>query len=261
MAKRVEVYDFMYVDGPRIRSLISQLHDIGVLDELTETDEAEHTRSSHLGGTIGAKPIVSSEADKNSSRATREAQHRRYDVQYALPIDLIDMLEGEGLVTEKPNDFRFGSIARFTGAVHAMDLGIFEGSWGNLADMADGMKEPGVAKAIGSMLSKMPPSIQAVLTNRGAKVWTNLLREHWLVPPTNFGLSHGTKIGGDWTVLGVVDALPDDPKKIEAIETPSTMMAGSMDELMTALRQMMGRPSECFGFSPILVYRKVIRKR
>lgn len=257
---RVEVYDFMYVDAPRIRSLISQLHDIGVLDGVTETDEAEHGKSSTVSGTMGPKALLSSEAGKGSERITRESQSRKYDVQYALPIDLLDMLENDCLVTDAANDFRYGSIARLTGNVYAMDLSILHGSWGTIAKMSDEIDQPGMEDLVDKMLSSMPPSVQVVMGSGSAKVWANLPREHWLVPPANITLSHGTKISGDWTILGVVDALPENRASTN-VSTPSSQMAEAMDQIGDALRRLMGRPIDCYGFSPILVYRKVLRNR
>ena len=53
MGKRVEVFDFLYVDAPRIKSLIAQLDEDGPLADMSTTDEVDAYRSTQ-GARIAA---------------------------------------------------------------------------------------------------------------------------------------------------------------------------------------------------------------
>lgn len=267
MARRTDVYDFLYVDAPRIRSLISQLHDLGILLEHVETDEISSDISGSgeaHGGSAGIVKHLGLDASATvhgaASRSTKGAQQRRYDPQYALPIDLIDLLAEEDMIKTDVNDFTYGSIAAFEGRCFSMDFSAMENSWESIILSSNELDTSAIAPGIASYFKAMSPSVISIFNSAKGKVWCSLLKSNWLVPPADISLSHGARINGDLTVLGVVDAIPDRPNQGNSY-IPDLGFAPAFFELTELLRKLMGRPTDCYGFLPLIVYRRVTRKR
>lgn len=266
MARRIDVYDFLYVDAPRIRSLISQLHDLGILLEHIETDELESGLSGSgeaHGASAGLARLAidaSANVQGSASRTTRGSQQRRYDPQYALPIDLIDLLEEEEMIRTDVSDFKYGAIASFEGRCFAMDFSVMENAWGSFFNGSSDLPHPEHASGLAEYIKATSPTVISVIHSAKAKVWSSLLKSNWLIPPANLSLSHGSHISGDLTILGVVDAVPDRPGHTDHY-TPDLGFAVPFTGIATEIRKLMGRPTDCFGFLPLIVYRKIARKR
>lgn len=257
MAKRVQVFDFLYVDAPRIKSLISRLDEDGPLVDMTATDSKETDRESGLGGKLDLA-VVELEASKGSRRSTGETVQRRYDVQYALPADLIDMLDEHDLVQRDTSRWRFGALAEFTGDMFLLDFASIHSGWEGIIKHASGLDMADEAAAM-AIFASMPASVHAVFHRGATKVWSMLVLEHWLIPPQSVTLSLGSFVPGDWKIIGLVDAMPT-KTAIEQTPPIDTKFAPIFAKLGREMKEMMGRADDCFGFTPILVYRTVTRK-
>jgi len=259
VGKRVEVFDFIYVDAPRVKSLISQLDEDGPLAEMTSTDALEADKESGLGGNLGSENLAGVKASKGTRRKTIEYVQRRYEVQFALPIDLLDLLNEHELVQRQTSSFRFGTLAEFTGDLFIMDLASLHSGWEGMIKGAAGLDQADEAAAM-AIFSSMPPAVHAVFYRGTAKVWSMLVSENWIVPPQSITLSHGSRVPGDWKILGVVEALPSDKQAAPNDKPMDNQLGPTFDILGPKMREMMGRPNDCFGMTPILVYRSITRK-
>lgn len=266
MARRVDVYDFLYVDAARIRSLISQLHDLGILLEHIETDELESGMSGSgeaQGASSGLTKLAfdaSANVQGSASRTTRGSQQRRYDPQYALPIDLIDILSEEDMIRTDIEDFKYGTIASFEGKCFAMDFSAMENSWESIFSSLSDPASKSLGLGLGNYLKVMSPTVISVFHSAKGRVWSSLLKSNWLIPPADISLSHGSHISGDLTILGVVDAVPDRPAR-DGTYVPELKFSEAFSGLATELRKLMGRPPDCYSFLPLIVYRHIARKR
>jgi len=59
------------------------------------------------------------------------------------------------------------------------------------------------------VMEQLPHPIQAVMSGNFGASWAALAVEHMAVPIDGISLMHGSKFGGEWTMLAVVDALPE----------------------------------------------------
>lgn len=166
MGKKIEVFDFLYVDAPRIKSLIAQIDEDGLLADLTVTDSKEDERGHDLSGNLGTEHIVGGRVSRASKRTTGETYQRRYEVQYGLPFDVLKRLDERELIQREPSRWRFGAIAEFCGNMFLMDFASIHAGWEGMIKHAAGLAAADEAAAM-SIFSRMPASVHAVF-HRGA---------------------------------------------------------------------------------------------
>lgn len=259
MGKKIEVYDFLYVDAPRIKSLIAQLDDDGPLADLTITDSREDERGHDIGGGVGSEHIAETRASRASKRTTGESYQRRYEVQYGLPFDVMRRLDEREIIQRDPARWRFGAIAEFCGDMFLMDFASIHAGWEGMIKHAAGLAAADEAAAM-SIFSRMPASVHAVFHRGATKVWSMLVLEHWNIPPQSVTLSLGSFVTGDWKIVGVVDAMPTTKSATEQHPPVDTTFAKPFANLAQNMKSLMGRSADCFGFTPIIVYRSIVRK-
>lgn len=105
--------------------------------------------------------------------------------------------------------------------------------------------------------------------------WSVLNADGLVASPSDFLLKHGVNIPGQWYILGVIDATPNDEEipaeeavqvaedaipdgDIEGIQTIATKgMGGFLDEIAPMIRLMFGRRDTQYGLTTLLIFRRV----
>lgn len=163
------------------------------------------------------------------------------------------------LIQRDTSKFRFGVLGEFTGDIFMMDLASIHSGWEGMIKGSAGLQQADEALAL-SMFESMPAAVHAIFHRGNTKVWSMLVRENWIMPPQSITLSLGSHIAGDWRILGVVDALPTSKASTPPAAPTQSVLGKVFDQLGPKLREFMGRPDDCFGFTPVLVYRAITRK-
>jgi hypothetical protein len=74
-------------------------------------------------------------------------------------------------------------------------------------------------------------------------------------------LKHSTNVSGEWHILGVVDAVPDEflPLTLEQFfaGTPVQSLEQYVEGLARVSRTILGRPSAAYGITPIVIFRQI----
>jgi hypothetical protein len=77
-------------------------------------------------------------------------------------------------------------------------------------------------------------------------------------------LKHGIQLAGEWLTLGILDAVPTHPLSDAQTEAQNAVtmatlgpMMGGLGVMADVLRPILGRPSEAYGLTPLLVFREV----
>jgi len=114
------------------------------------------------------------------------------------------------------------------------------------------------------MLKSMPSTIQARLATATREVyWGSLTAEGLTSSAGDLMLKHGVKLAGEWSMLGILDAVPDPTDaylaEIQNAITLATLgpMVGGIGVLAETLRPMIGRPTDAYGITPLLVFREI----
>lgn len=257
MAGKNSVYDFLYVDWKRISSLTSQMDEMGVLKEISETHSKDVTTTGAIGGKLdgsvgadGTKAGIEAQASTGKNKNYGKTHARSFDAMFALPINFLDLLEENELIHKSQEDWAGGRIALFKGALTIADMTAI------LPAFAQGANGDAEMVLGATILNEMPPNVQGVLVKGGTKIWSVYDLENWVTHPASLSMSHGARIDGQWAIIGIVDAKPNDnPTKAKSsLFAPSTSSAVEFSEL---LRTEFGRPKNCYGFTPLLVFRQV----
>lgn len=109
---------------------------------------------------------------------------------------------------------------------------------------------------MGGVLSVLPPLVQMKCFNGTEEAWGTLTPEHMLSDFSELAFKHGRGLPGEWTVVGLLDALPDDV--IDAApHVVNTEVENGLLQVMDAMRTFLGRRPYAYGITPLLIYRQV----
>ena len=249
MARKNSVYDFLYVDTDRISSLISQMDEMGVLEDISET----HTKASSSGGELSGGTdlgVVSAGASSGKSTEYGRQHERKFNARFALPVSFLNILTDHELIKMEPDKWAMGNIALFKGGLTIADMTALIPALSE-SDRADENE-----KLAGQILSNMPPTAQGIVLKGVTKIWSVYDAKNWVTHTVSLALSHGSKLEGQWVILGIVDAKPDDKRTKANSALFSTAMA-AMVNFSEVLKTQIGRPDNCYGFTPLLLFREV----
>lgn len=298
------VYDFLYHDPRRVGSFIAQMDASGHLTSLKQTETAESgsgmKSSAHASGSVAIARGGAGFEDQRTA-TERESLERTYDPLWTNALALLDMLDQRSLIQDGLLAARIGQFVKVSGALTVTDLTLWKGLWSMpalkevLADSASGdaMKptlnreqrrkseatnkgktqpktplehsmEAGLA-----LVGMLPHTIQARLTTDSVEmVWCSLKEEGLVVSASDLTLKHGLTVSGVWTMVGVLDALPEVdingmPTATALSEIIDTQAVGVspigelMQHLTPAIRGILGRPSTAYGITPLVIFRQV----
>lgn len=285
------VYDFLYVDARRIAVFLSQFSEYGHLTSLTRA-------ASESSSTSGGVNVVAAKLDTGTSAQTNLT--RQFDPQWLAPLSFLDQASQRGMIVRDLAEARIGQLALVSGRLAMFDLGIMRSAWGidaikdaiiqqasneaagsaesnahqmsrNERQRLERERKVAVTKEIGAnleMLKLLPHTIQTSIRTKEIEIWSSLPEENLIVPASELLIKHGHVVAGEWTMVGVVDAFPDQP--IPTVEADAdqfvtfalaAMSLGALWQMIAALapiaRMALGRPQTSFGMTPLLIFREV----
>lgn len=293
------VFDFLYYDAARISSFLSQFDRFGHLTEITHSERAHRNKTSSIqnqlsGSVVAVKGATTSKTDTGSQYG--EDSLRTYDPRWTNALFFLDYLDEHQILQRSLNKARIGQIVLFTGDLAVFDLGLLRSMWslptvkkaiisgasendtpvGNRAERrrekkSNNGQQVNEAELAVELLSVLPHSIQAAVSTDSDSVWSTLRDECLVVPPADLFMKHGLAINGSWSVVGILDALPEDfTDELEAQEhairqISAGLRLGAMGAqmapfLVPSVRPLLGRPAMSFGITPLLIFREVGRE-
>jgi hypothetical protein len=292
------VFDFLYHDARRVSSFLAQFFDYGHLLSVKATESTGQASTNRFDASLsGALPIVANATGGWHQSATddeRDSAERTFDPLWANAIQLLNFLAERELLQRDITSARIGQFVLISGRLDLIDLGIFRKAWENpkvkdavthgaaVAENVaprsrserrrqDRQKAPAPTEAelAVEMMALMPHSAIAAISSGDRAAWCTL-RDEWLtVPATDILLKHGVNVAGEWNMLGILDALPDEPnveiepgiysRQIEHFVAGMKLsqLALSFAGLAGPARILLGRPETSYGVTPLLVFREI----
>lgn len=287
------VFDFLYYDAARIASLLSQFDPSGHLTSITQGERAHRNKQENVTlETEGSVAVIKGGITKETNGGAeygRESQ-RVYDPRWANALAFLDYLEEKNLLQRDLESARIGQLVLFSGSLSLFDMGIFRRMWDlpalKILFLAEGQQPnrqerrksaatnkqpPNEAELALELLTILPHSTQAAVSTEHRSVWTSLREENMTISASDLLMKHGLTIAGNWSIVGVLDALPDGPDYRPEDDKPSLLelkqvVAGSRlgffgaslaPHLVPPVRQLLGRPSTSYGFTPLLLFREI----
>ncbi len=292
------VFDFLYHDARRIASFLAQFETYGVLQQVRTTETAARLGTTKAGASAGLDvPLLAKgglSVDGTVTDEERDAAERSYDPLWTNARTLLNYLADREMIVRDLRRAGIGQFVLVAGNLAAFDLGLFKEAWklpavkevvlrgiqsaeqsANAPNRHERRKQA-TGKSQSSrhsesemgfeMLKIMPHTIQATIRQDDWTVWSSLRDDSLVVPASELLLKHGVGIAGEWHMLGILDAQPDEPDDLSQTYVLDQLLAamslGGMagqivGQLGPAVRLMLGRPSNAFGMTPLLIFRDV----
>lgn len=292
--ENASVYDFLYHDARRIGSFLAQFDDNGLLTGLTRGESTARGSSRGFKLGVGANvPLIGGgnlDVERAPNETGSESLERAYDPFWANALEFLDALTERGLIQREIAKAAIGQFVLVKGSLIVADIQMIQSIWqlpsvkslirsgaagevdGNrqerLAAKAKnrGKKESSQIDMVMDMLPHMPHTGQAYLIGENGAVWAPMASEALVVPLSELVLKHGAKIAGQWAMLGILDARPNEPdNQLSPIERRYLEPSGGGGSISSALASSMGpmvkdalgRPDSMYGLTPLMIFREV----
>jgi hypothetical protein len=101
------------------------------------------------------------------------------------------------------------------------------------------------------LLKQIPHRLHVTfLTRSGFRFWAAAQPDHLTISSEDLVMKYGAVIDGLWTVVGIVDGRTGDtPEPLKVSPLVDGVIAA-----MAGLRELVGRPKDHFGLTPIAIY-------
>ncbi len=274
LSSKSEVRDFLYNDARRIGSYLSQFDPFGHLQSIKTSDAAGENQStkSTFAGKAGV-PLVAEASGAGeilTGTTGAETSERNYDPLWANALAFIDYLQHEKQLKTSVAGAQIGDFVAVQGHLSIVDLGLMKGILANAkmkkalvaqvktASSSSHKKSVEITEEETALelFSVLPMNVQAYFLSAMGWIWATLVPEYLTTSVSDLHLKHGTLISGQWTILGVLDAVPGGYD-----DAPSLIPDGPVRALATMMklvRPALGRPNDYFGMTPLLIYRTVL---
>ena len=295
------VYDFLYCDSRRIGSFLAQFDDSGHLERVVQRESTGKAVKRAFKINVGAGASILGTGGQGTLGLERgpvdegsESSERVYDPLWTNARTFLDYLIGAELLRREVAKARIGQFVLLSGALSIFDMALLRSAWnqpfiqnlmkasmGALAtpspplpnvsrqqkraterNQPSNVEQASPADAVLGMLQFLPHNIISSVRCESVNVWCNLKSENLVVSSSDIVLKHGISIPGEWSVVGILDALPDevDAQGLAEISTAGFEL-GSLGAAAAgfgpAIRGMLGRPRESYGVTPLIIFRKI----
>ena len=289
--KSNSVLDFLYHDAQRIGSFLAQFDDAGHLTQVTQGESAGTKEQGVVSvrGRAGLPGLLGGQLTQTDKAGEEgfETSQRVYDPLWANARTLLDYLHTRQLIHRDLRSATIGQFVLVTGRVEVIDSAMFVNMWDDKkfqalllsnADEESGKPIPTSSRKggqrikmptpmdIGLMLLRlMPHSIQMTILGEEDKVWCSLLRSGLVCTTGDLLLMHGEQLEGVWHVLGILNChnheavpFPRNAHDEVAAQENSGMVTEAFRAITPFGRMFLGRPSDAYGLTPLMVYREIV---
>lgn len=271
------VYDFLYYDERRIGSFLGQFDPDGILQSRKRIAGVD--KSSQEKATYGVKaglPIVAQGATSyeggDTERYAKSAEHT-YDPLWANALRFLEYLEEKHLLNRDTQKARLGQFVLLAGELSIQDMQLFKSMMENpvlkkwFGSLMGGgtppsgprqakTQTPSEADLLTALMPLLPHLVQATVKAGNLSFWCALDPDRLSLSTGDLQLKHGSRIEGRWSMLGVLDALPS--AAASPAPPASEFLLSAMSAFSDVMRPLVGRPSDAFGITPLIIFREVL---
>lgn len=260
------LFDFLYVDTDRIKSYYAQLTGFGSLSSLKMSDNTVMTQLKEA--TVGV-PTVTGGKLSHTKMMTNTGE-RSYDPTPSMPTDVINRLDELGFIKRELSRDNLGNLVLLSGKLGISDISLLKDTIDIILGQAAEEKaqaEPNPKKRkqiyeqevkdnkyIAEFLKHIPYSLEARLILGNDEVWMTLNRDEIIGNAYEINFKHGDFLLGDYYVLGILDAMPNDDYSNHQHQNEFRV---AMSTMLQELKALMGRPNTCYGVTPIAIFRAI----
>ena len=263
--------DYVYIDNLRLSHYYAQLSKNALVTNLKTTAKEIGKQGSDLQLKT---PIIGGKVA--GERTTEEWQETQIDSAFSRPQQTLDALYDAGFIHDEIEGSRIGSLVLSQGSISLFDIRLMRELWPAMGEMLSSQETSHIpnenqrkkAKAakkadydtLATLISKLPHSLQGNLTTGSVDAWFTLKPECMLLNPEDLAFKHGSDLSGEWHVLGILDALPENDFDVPVVPNFPAEMEIHMRTLLLGLRGVFGRPPQRYGITPVMIFR-IIKKQ
>lgn len=263
------IFDFFYLDNPKIKSFYAQLNGLGALNTLKNTSQIGDTRK--LEATVGV-PAAAGGKMGNDHTVNTTSEHL-YDGLPTMPREMINRLDELGFIQKDLSPENLGDLVLVQGYLNITDIEVMKGvidptikfTLNSMPNTTAAHKEKrkkfeATIDPVIEFMKNVPFALSCNLfvpsesNDDLTQVWMSLAREDMSSVIHDINFKHGEKLAGKWYVLGIVDAIPNSMDSSNIVLPNS----GEMEQFKKAMSEMMkmfGRDDEAYGMTPIAIFR------
>lgn len=261
--------DFLYADRPRIASLSAQLFDDG---HLTGTKKSSAISSEIAGKVSGGIPGIA-KGETAGTDKTQESIERQFDATWSGPLNVLRELNELGYLGADVQSARLGQVVLVQGALQILDLRMVQKLWRPIltqenakalasvskAERANVARAAAETKGLVEIVELLPHMLQMRIRSGEYACWATLDPEQMTVNPADLVFKHGALIPGEWSILGLLDAQPSHATAdlLSAVQHTQGPLVPGMLQMLSGLREMLGRAPDDYGITPLAIYRTV----
>lgn len=271
------VYDFLYHDPRRIGSFLAQFNDAGHLQQIVEGDSVAKAKGARyrleVNGSVadGVGPGAGLAFERQPGEGGALTSQRTYDPLWTNARAFLDYASEAGLIERDATAAAIGQLVLVTGNVWVVDTALIKSITAGKNFQKQVMRQSKPSRGapddpfVGmELFSSFPSTVQMRVTDGTSHYWGTVTPDGLTSSPGDLMLKHGLRIAGQWTTVGILDAVPDAAvSEFEAhAQTVIDMvmlgeLVGGMSSVASAMRPLVGRPPAAYGITPILVFREV----
>jgi hypothetical protein len=269
--------NLLYCDFERLNLIRTQFGS-NVRTSFSKNTEAARSKGTGTDGEVAANvPLLVSGGLKtgvNRTVSMTQSQSHIFDPKWSDVIDFIDAFKDEVRSRSDLQDARIGRILIIHGQLKINDLGnvrrLMETKSIKLLfskGMKQGLKrgnnnDPDMVQIMLDLISQIPHSVQSTISIGAIQFWSTLNENFLLTPSSEIMLKHGTHVQGAWSVLGIVDAVPDNDELASFLSDPGTNVEseglGTVSNLIFPIaRKLLGRNGHQYGITPLVIFQNV----
>ena len=235
------VFDFLYNDTRRVASFLAQFDDSGYLEKVVQKDAVTKGRKRGFKWSVGGGATLAGTGgqgtvalERSPSDEGSESLERSYDPLWTNARTLLDFLSERNLIQRDLMLARLGQFVLVSGSLVVLDLPLIKNAWGKStvqkliragadqelrATMSRQQRRAAGKNAapetldganlLIDLMSILPHSLQGRIFTDIGVVWCNLIDNFVVGQSNDLVLKHGSLIPGQWSVLGILDAFPD----------------------------------------------------
>lgn len=265
------LFDFLYLDSIKIRSFYAQLTGFGSLSSIKANNAHNSTLASE--GAFGVNAMAKFDAKLNYATGENQSSEKTYDATPTLPREMIDKLDELGFISRELSENSAGNLVLLNGVLSITDIETLQNlleptmyfvTEDEYSQLHGDNKKRAIKKKLDDskpmvqLIKAIPYALEARLKVGEDMVWMTLNRGEMVGNPHDINLKHGKVLFGEYYVLGVLDAIPNDDMNID-------MTTGSFGdvilELSQSLKATMGRSIDSYGITPIAIFRVIRANR
>jgi len=271
------VFDFFYQDSRRVGSYLAQFDPSGHLLSIKQTEHIETSTQQDAGGEIGGSAFIAKGKAQFSDRvisASKDAAERTFDPLWTNAITLLTYLQQKNLVKRDISEARIGNFVLCEGEFLIADTSFLQKFYttsekqNHARANTRGINGQPLSESDFNLqlaaFQNLPQQIQIHLSSDTGKIWSLLQPEYMTVPAGEIMMKHGAVVEGKWHILGIKDGEPtksvDNFLEIQKKLSTAYPLHPFINETLTTshfVRGWVGRPIECYGVTPILIFREI----